>query len=159
MVAHDAVKPVPAVTLVPVKPSIARTSTSPSLLGESSKSPSMSRLQATVEPAGVSYAPMSAAAPCTRAAPRWSVSCADRLLPVLIAGLPGSRRSVLVGPPWLASASSLASALQKLPFYPHWALSELPLFSIGVLVMVTLLGVPRIDEIYRIRRGLPSTKN
>src|SRR5262249_57976495 len=50
-----------------------------------------------------SNAPISQPAPCGRAMPRWSVVMFGSHRPALIAGLPGSRAMVWVGPPLSAS--------------------------------------------------------
>src|SRR5439155_21469419 len=68
-----------------------------------------------VVPAGASNAPISQTAipspsPSTgRATPRWSVAGQAALSPASIAGLPGSRACVLVGPPLSANGPSSGS--------------------------------------------------
>lgn len=136
--------PVFAVAAALLKPSIERSNTNPSFIASTALSPSISSLHCAADPAGVSYAPMSVAVPWVRAAPRWSVKTAAVLLPVSMAGLPGSRRMVLVKPPLLARASSLASTLQRLPLVPHCGDAELPEPSITELLTVSFDG----SEIY-----------
>ena len=52
-----------------------------------------------------SYAPMSQLAPCGRVTPRWSVVGQSAAFAASIAGLPGSRAWVWVGPPLSASGA------------------------------------------------------
>src|SRR4051794_3256769 len=83
-------------------------------------------LVGTTAPTCRSNAPMSAAAPDGRANPRWSV--VDDVLPESIAGLPASSPSVLVGPPFSASAPSRGSRARML--WPLSAKAELGAFWI-----------------------------
>ena len=63
--------PVLAVAASLLKPSMERSNTKPSFIVNTALSPSKSSLHCALDPASVSYAPMSVAEPCVRAAPRW----------------------------------------------------------------------------------------